>query len=81
MKRDSLGLADANRYAELDLNGDAVIVYDRTRTQAWIQSDHTVPTDVAADDATASASETERHRERQLAAAHAERPVNGGDSE
>lgn len=80
MKRDSLDLADANRYAGLDLDGDAVIVYDRTRTQAWIQSDHTVPTD-AADDATASASETERHRERQLAAAHAERPVNGGDSE
>ncbi|WP_435064214.1 hypothetical protein [Halobaculum sp. EA56] len=30
---------DDGRYALLSLEGDAVIVYDRERTDAWIQSD------------------------------------------
>lgn len=72
MNRDSIDPRAAERYAKLDLDGDAAIIYDRTQTNAWIQSDVTV----AADDATESESAVQR--ERHLAAANAERPFNGG---
>ncbi|WP_435178726.1 hypothetical protein [Halorussus sp. AFM4] len=65
--------ADDGRYAELTLADDAVVMYDRTRTHAWIQSDVTYPADdsVDADDPV--------DRERDLAAHNATRPVTGGD--
>ncbi|NHN58601.1 MULTISPECIES: hypothetical protein [Halorussus] len=64
---------DDGRYAELNLADDAVVVYDRTRTHAWIQSDVTYPTDVPGE--TGSAVD----RERDLAARNAEHPVTGGE--
>ncbi|WP_135853208.1 hypothetical protein [Halorussus salinus] len=60
------------RYARLDLDESTVVVYDRNRTDAWIQSDRTVSTEEAA--------ETDADRERRLAARHAERPGAGSDA-
>lgn len=68
---DSTG-PDDGRYAELNLADDAVVVYDRTRTHAWIQSDVAYPTDVP------SEPDDPVDRERDLAARNAERPVTGG---
>lgn len=64
----------AGRYAELELDADAVIVYDRRQTQAWIQSDVTIPVGVATDDDGEFRSTVVR--ERRLAAANAESPVS-----
>lgn len=68
---DSTG-PDDGRYAELDLADDAVVVYDRTSTHAWIQSDVTYPTDVPGE------TDSAVDRERDLAAQNAEYPVTGG---
>ncbi|GAA0197282.1 hypothetical protein ACFFQF_20590 [Haladaptatus pallidirubidus] len=75
----STNLGALNRYAQLELAEDTVIIYDREQTNGWIQSDTTVSTEITIGESTAS--EVERHYERQLAAMYAERPITGGDTD
>lgn len=67
----------ADRYARLDLEADATVIYDREQTNAWIQSDVLVPTEIST--ASITGSESKAQRERELAAENAERPGNRSD--
>lgn len=73
----SPGRGVKNRYAQLELEADTIVIYDCEQTSAWIQSDVTVPVGVTAPPN--AESESERLRERRLAATHAERPTDGSD--
>lgn len=67
------------RYAQLELEQETVVIYDRERTQAWIQSDLMIPTDAAT--AETSLSEQDGQYERNLAAMHAISPFDGDEND
>lgn len=70
---------DANRYARIQLEAGEVVIYDRERTNAWLQSDATLSVDARTDGSAAADSVVERGRH--LAAKHAENPITGDESD